>query len=112
MVSFLERELTARGVHLNPGKTVAWTPKGHVPTPEDISLLAGVGIRVADEGVIKVVRTPVVSDEFAIERAIGIVRDGGAEQPARMLPRLPDKQAANLIATGSVWCSGRRMSIG
>ena len=112
MVSILERELTARGVHLNPGKTVALTPKGHVPTPEDISLLAGVGIRIADEGGIKVVRAPVVSDEFAIERAIGIVRDGGAEQPARMLPRLPDKQAANLIATGSVWCSGRRMSIG
>ena len=33
---------------------------------------------------------------------MGIVRDGGAEQLARMLPRTPDKQAANLIANGSM----------
>ena len=30
------------------------------------------------------------------------MRDGGAEQLERMLPRMPDKQAANLIATGSM----------
>ena len=69
--------------------------------PEDISLLAGVGVRIADEGG-KVVGVPVGSDEFAIESAIGIVRDGGAEQLARMLPRMPGKQAANLIATSSM----------
>ena len=49
-----------------------------------------------------VVGVPVGSNEFAIESAIGIVRDGGAEQLAWMLPRVPDKQAANLIATGSM----------
>ena len=38
VVPFLEGELTARGIHLNPGKTVALAPKGHVPTPEDVSL--------------------------------------------------------------------------
>ena len=42
------------------------------------------------------------TDEFAIKSAIRIVRDGGAEQLERMLPRMPDKQAANLIATGSM----------
>ena len=30
------------------------------------------------------------------------VKNGGAEQLARMLPRVPDKQYANLIATGSM----------
>ena len=49
-----------------------------------------------------VVGVPVGSNEFAIESAIGIVRDGGAEQLAQMLPRMPDKQATNLIATGSM----------
>lgn len=73
---FLERELTARGIHLNPRKTVALAPKGHVPTPEAISLLAGVGARIADDGGIKVVGVPVGTDEFAIESAIGIVRVG------------------------------------
>ena len=102
VVPFLERELTARGINLNPGKTDALAPKGHVPTPEEIWLLSGVGARIADEGGIKVVGVPVGSDEFAIESAIGIARDGGAEQLARMLPRMPDKQAANLIATGSM----------
>ena len=40
VVPFHERELTARGIHLNPGKMVALSPKGHVPAPEEISLLA------------------------------------------------------------------------
>ena len=31
-----------------------------------------------------------------------IVQNGGAEQLLRMLPHLPDKQSANLIATGSM----------
>ena len=75
VVPFLERELTARDIHLNPGKTIAFAPKGHVPTPEEISLLAGVGVRIAYERGIKVVGVPVGSDEFAIESAIGIVRD-------------------------------------
>ena len=96
VVPFLEKELTARGIHLNPDKTVDLAPKGHVPTPEEISLLVGVGVRITDEGEIKVVGVPVGSNEFAIESAIGIVRDGRAEQLARM-PRMPDKEAANLI---------------
>ena len=37
VVPFLERELTARGIHLNPGKTVVLAPEGQVPTPENIS---------------------------------------------------------------------------
>ena len=45
VVPFLERELKARGIYLNPGKTVALAPKGYVTTPEEMSLLAGVGVR-------------------------------------------------------------------
>ena len=41
--------------------------------------MAGVGVRIADEGGIKVVGVPVGSDEFAIESTIGIVRDWGAD---------------------------------
>ncbi|CAM9941134.1 unnamed protein product, partial [Laminaria digitata] len=102
VVPFLERELTARAIHLNPGKTVALAPKRHVPTPAEIALLAGFRVGIADEGGIKVVGVPVGTDKFAIESAIETVREGGVEQLARMLPRMPDKQAANLIATGSM----------
>ena len=100
---FLERELTARAINLNSTNKVALAPKGHVPAPEETLRLAGeVGVRIAGEGGIKVIWVPVGTDEFAIESTMGIVRDGGAEQLARMLPRVPDKQAANLIATGSM----------
>ena len=75
---FLKRELTARGIHLNQSKTVTLAAEGHVPTPENTSFLAGVGVRIVDEGGIKVVGVPVGTDElFAIESAIGIARDGG-----------------------------------
>ena len=87
VVPFLQRELTARGIHLIPGKTVALAPKEHVPTPEETSLLAGVGVHNADEGGIKVAGVPVGTDELGIENAKGIVRDDGVEQLARMLVR-------------------------
>ena len=64
--------------------------------------MAGVGARIADEGGITVVGVPVSTDIFAIEIGIGIVRDGGAGQLAWMLLRMPEKQATNLIATGSM----------
>ena len=45
---------------------------------------------------------PIGTDEYARERAIEIVQNGGAKQLVRMLSRMPDKQSANLIATGSM----------
>ena len=78
MVFFLDRELTARSTHVDPDKTVSLTPKEHVLTPQYISLCVGRGVRIADEGRMQVVGVPVVNNEFAIESAIGIVRDGGA----------------------------------
>lgn len=70
--------MTARSIHLNPGKTVPVAPKRHVLTPEDILLWAGVGVHIADEGGTKVAKVPVGTDE-SIEIAIGIMRDGGPE---------------------------------
>ena len=39
VVPFLQRELANIGIAINPRKTVALPPKGHVPTPEENSLL-------------------------------------------------------------------------
>ena len=77
VVPSLERELAARGIYLNPGKTITLAPKAHVPTPEDVSLLAGVGVLIAEHARIKVVGVPVGSDEFAIESAMESARWGG-----------------------------------
>ena len=78
------------------------TPKGHVLTPEEISLLQGIDVRIAEQGGVKVVGVPIGTDEYAMDSAMEIVKNGGAEQLARMLPRMPDKQSANRIATGSM----------
>ena len=99
---FLQRELTNIGIAINPRKTVALPPKGHVPTPEEISLLQGIDVRIAERGGVKVIGVPIGTDEYAMDRAMEIVRNGGSVQLSRMLPRISDKQSANLIATGSM----------
>ena len=45
---------------------------------------------------------PIGTDAYPTDNAMEIVKNGGAEQLARMLPRIPGKQSANLIATGSM----------
>ena len=45
---------------------------------------------------------PTGNDAIVVNNALGVIRDGGAEQLARILPRMPDKQSANLIATSSM----------
>ena len=45
---------------------------------------------------------PIGTDEYARESAMEIVQNGGAEQLARMLSRMPDNQLVNIIATGSM----------
>ncbi|CAN0328772.1 unnamed protein product, partial [Scytosiphon promiscuus] len=102
VVPFLQHELCEIGIAINPSKTVALPPKGHVPTSEEIALLGGIGVRIAEGGGVKVVGVPIGNDAFAVNSAVEIVRDGGAEQLARILPRMPDKQSANLIATSSM----------
>ena len=102
VVPFLQRELSNIGIAINPSKTVALPPKGHVPTLERIALHEGIGVGIAERGGVKVVGVPIGADEYARESAKEIVRNGGAEQLARMLSRMPVKQSANLIATGSM----------
>ena len=50
----------------------------------------------------KVVVVPIGTDAHAMESAMEVVKNGGAEQLARMLPHMPDEQSANLVATGSM----------
>ena len=102
VVLFLQRELSNIGIAINPRKTVVLLPKGHVPTPEQIALLEGIGVSIAERGGANVVGMPIGTDEYARESAMEIVRNGGAGQLARMLSRMSDKQSANLIATGSM----------
>ena len=73
-----------------------------MPTPEEISLLQGIDVRIAERGGVKVIGVPIGTDEYAMDRAMEIVRNGGSVQLSRMLPRISDKQSANLIATGSM----------
>ena len=68
------------------------------------TLTLDINVRIAQGGGgVKEVGVPIGNDAFAVYSALEIVRDGGAEQLARILPRsAPDEQSANLIATSSM----------
>ena len=48
------------------------------------------------------VGVPIRTDECVLDRAMEVVRDGGADRLARCLANMPDKQAADLIAIESL----------
>ena len=96
----LQRELTSIDIVIHPSEMVAL--KGHVPAMEQIALLEGIDVRISERSGVKVVGVPIDTDAYAMESAMEIVRNGGAEQFARMLLRVPGKQSINLIATGSM----------
>ena len=73
VVPFLQHELCELGIAINPSKTVALPPKGHVPTPEEIALLGGIDVRIAEGGEVKMVGVPIGNDEFAVNSALEIV---------------------------------------
>ena len=102
VVPFLQRELASIGVAMSPSKTVALPLKGHVPTLEEIALLEGVDVRIAEWRGVKVVGVPIAADAYAMESAMEIVEKGEAEQFAWILPHMPDNQSANQIETGSM----------
>ena len=62
LVSFLQRELTSIGIALTPSKTVALPPKEHVPTLEEVALLEGVDVRIAERGGAMVDGVPIGTD--------------------------------------------------
>ena len=96
--AFLRQELQDIGIVVNPAKTVALPPKGHAPTAEEISLVESVDVSITGEGGATVVGVPIGTDEYVLDRAMEVVRDGGADRLARCLANMPDKQAAALIA--------------
>ena len=96
VVSVLQRELASIGIAINPRKTVVLPPKGRVSTMKETALPDGIDVRIAERGGAKVVGVPIATDAYAMESAMEIVENGGTEHLARMLPRMPDKQSANL----------------
>ena len=60
VVPFFQRELANIGIAINPRNTVDLPAKRHVPTPEEVSLLEGINVRIAERGGVKVVGVPIV----------------------------------------------------
>ena len=56
---FLQHELCEIGIAMNPSKTAALPSKGHVPVPEEIALLGGIGVCIAEGRGVKVVGVPI-----------------------------------------------------
>ena len=73
VVPFLQHELCEISIAMNPSKTVALPPKGLVPTPEEIALLGGIGVRIAERRGVKVVGVPIDNDAFGVNSALEIV---------------------------------------
>ena len=65
---------------------------------QEIYLLESIDIGIEDEGGVAVVGDPIGTEECARERAMQIVRDGGADHLGRYLANIiPEKQAAAII---------------
>ena len=101
-VAFLWRAVDGIGIVVIPVRIVALRPKWHAPMAGDISLLESVDVRIADESGVTVVGVPIGTGEYVLERAMGVLKDGGVDRHARCLPRMPDKQVAALIAIESL----------
>ena len=65
----------------------------------EISLLAGVDVRVANSDGIVLVGVQVGSESFVKRHGLEVVRKRGVERYAGLLSYMPDKQVAMLIAT-------------
>ena len=102
VVSFLQQEPANISIALNPRKTVTVLSKGRIPMLEEIALLEGVDGRIAERVGVKVVGVPIDTSAYSMKREMEIVENGGAEQLARMLLRMPDKPYDTLISTGSM----------
>ena len=105
--AFLRRNIEAIGVAINPAKAVALPRKGYAPTAEDTSLPGSVDVSIEGEGGATVVGVPIGTGEYVIDRAMEVVKDGGAGRRSRCLAEIPDKQAAVLIVIESL---GQRTS--
>ena len=98
----LQHELCKIGITMNPSKSVALPPKGMYLHWKRLHSWGASVFALLKGGRVKVVGVPMGNDAFAMNSALEIVRDGVAEQLARIIPRTPDKQSANHIATSSM----------
>lgn len=96
------RELDDIGIVINPVKSVVQPPKEHAPTAEEIQLLESVDVLITEEGGVTVLGVPIGTEEYVVERAVGVVRGGGVERLARCVADMEHKQAAALVAIKSV----------
>ena len=83
--AFLRWELEDIGIVVNHAKTIALPRKGYAPTAEEISLLESVDVRIAGKGGATVVGVPIGTDEYVLDRAMEVVRNGGADRLGRCL---------------------------
>ena len=83
------RELDDIGIVVNPAKTMALPPKEDAPMAEEISLFESVDVRIADEGGVAVVGVPICTNEYVLEQAMEVVKEG-TDHPARCLAHMPD----------------------
>ena len=70
-------------------------------TPTDRRLFEDAGLPIAAEG-ITVIGIPIGTDAYVEERALKKITEGGADELARILARMPDKQVAHLITSQSL----------
>ena len=99
VVPLIQRGLANIDNNINPKKTVALPRNGARSYAGGNSLLKGVDVLIAERGRVKVVGVSIGTDAYAMDCAMGIFKNSGAEHLATMLPLMPDKQSANLIAT-------------
>ena len=92
-IALLRREMGDTGIVANPANNVAIPPKGHAPTAEEILLRESVDVRIADEGGVSVVGVLIGTDEYVLERAMGVVKEIGAGRLVRCFANTPEASA-------------------
>ena len=88
-------ELEEVGIIVNREKSSALPPPGHNVTPTERRLFDDAGLPIAAEG-ITVEWIRIGTDAYLKERAMEKITEGGADELARMLARMPDKQVDHL----------------
>ena len=95
-------ELEEVGIIVNREKSSALPPPGRNATPTERRLFEDAGLPIAAQSIM-VVGIPIGTDAYVEERAMKkIITEGGADELARMLARMPDKQVAHLITSQSL----------
>lgn len=101
-VRYLKKELRKVGITLNEIKTLALSPMGHMPTTRNKALLTEVRVTTTEKGTVVMGGIPVGTGALVRAHAQKVVKDNAAERLARLLPEMPDTQAAMLIAAKSI----------